>query len=93
MDHFPLIEPNQQSIFGPILVMDRGFGKLRLVKAFCLKNYKILCIAATAGSEHPIVPSSALAAYVEKLKLPRETKTDEFSEEKVSNCRSCWTIH
>ncbi len=59
MDRFPQVEPNSNSSLGPILVMDRGFGKLKLVLSLSAKNFKILTIAAALGSEHPIVPSSA----------------------------------
>jgi hypothetical protein len=68
MGCFPTIEPNITSLSGPILVMDTGFGKLRLVKALARKNFKILTIAAVAGSEHTLVPSSAQEVYLEKLK-------------------------
>lgn len=42
--------------------MDRGFDKLRLVTALVAK---IFIIAAAAGSEHPIVPSSVQESYLE----------------------------
>jgi hypothetical protein len=45
--------------------MDRGFDKLRLVTALGAKNFKILIIAAAAGSKHPIVPSSVQESYLE----------------------------
>ncbi len=85
MDRFPVIEPNTTSLSGPILVMDRGFGKLKLVKALAKKNFKILTIAATAGSEHPLVPSRSLEVFLQKLKRRNKVKkydtSDDDSEE------------
>jgi hypothetical protein len=68
MDRFPQVEPNSISSLGPILVMDRGFGKLKLVTAVGAKNFKILTTAAALGSERLIVPSSTLEF------LPREAE-------------------
>jgi hypothetical protein len=42
MDRFPQIEQNQTNIFGPILVMDQGFEKFRLVKALSLNTKSLL---------------------------------------------------
>jgi hypothetical protein len=82
MDRFPQVEPNSHSELDPILVMDRGFGKLKLVLALGAKNFKILTIAAALGSEHPIVPSSAQESYLEKLrKHYKDNKNDSSDEE------------
>jgi hypothetical protein len=67
-DRFPQIDRNVASLFGPLLVMDHGFGKLKLIKVLAQKNYKIITIAATLGSEHPLVPSTALSTFRNKLK-------------------------
>jgi hypothetical protein len=65
--------------------MDRGFGKLKLVKALGLKNFKVLTIAATLGSEHPIVPSSAQETYLDKLRryhqVTQYNSSDDDAEE------------
>jgi hypothetical protein len=82
-DRFPQIERNVASLFGPLLVMDRGFRKLKLIKVLAQKNYKIITIAATLGSEHPLVPSTALSTFRDKLKKTKRSKTDTLSDDEV----------
>jgi len=66
-ERLPNIEINTGSHLGPIMVMDRGFGKLSILNALAKKNFKILTIAAVVGSEHPIVPSSSVHQFSEKI--------------------------
>jgi len=66
-ERLPNIEINTGSHLGPIMVMDRGFGKLSILNALAKKNFKILTIAAVAGSDHPIVPSSSVHQFSEKI--------------------------
>jgi hypothetical protein len=72
--------------------MEQGFGKLRLVKALGLKNYQILTVAATAGSEHPIVPSSALDAYIEKKKNLKRIKVMSVLKKKILMMNQSWIV-
>ncbi len=48
------------------------------------KNFKLITVAATVGSEHPIVPSSAVAIYRERLlkntSLPKDILANSLSE-------------
>jgi hypothetical protein len=82
MDRFSQVEPNSTSSLGSILVIDRGFGNLKLVLALGAKNFKILTIAAALGSEHPIVPSSAQEIYLAKLREHyKDNKYDSSDEE------------
>ncbi len=81
MDRFPQVEPNSTSSLGPVLVMDRGFGKLKLVLALGAKNFEILTISAALGSKHPIVPSSAQESYIEKLRKHYNDNNYDSSDE------------
>ncbi len=44
-------------------------------------NYKVITIAATLESEHPIVPSTALSAFREKLKKSQQSSPQNLSDE------------
>jgi hypothetical protein len=58
-------------------------GKQKLVISLGAKNFKILPVAAAAGSEHPIVPSSAPEGYLEKLRNHRKATKGDSSDEEV----------
>jgi len=53
-------------------VMDRGFGKMDRVEEVVKKNFKLITVAATLGSQHPFVPTSAMQSYQDKLKQKKK---------------------
>jgi len=67
LDGLPAVQPNDYSPNGPIIVFDRGYGKKKMVDLVRSKNFKLITIAATVGSEHPIVPLSAVDAYHDRI--------------------------
>jgi hypothetical protein len=70
----PSIHENTNSMRGPILACDRGYGKKSFIEMLAEKNFKVITIASPVGSDHPIVGSTTVAGYAEKLKaLSRET--------------------
>jgi hypothetical protein len=48
--------------------MDEGFGKLDRINLLVKKNFKLVTIAATLGSQHPFIPSSLISQNCDKLK-------------------------
>jgi hypothetical protein len=72
----PAVQPNDNSPNGPLIVLDWGCGKKKMVDVFRSKNFKLITIAATVGSEHPIVPLSAVDAYSDHIMK----NTNIFSE-------------
>jgi len=84
LEGLPEVEPNANSPDGPIIVFDRGYGKKKMVDVVQSKNFKLITVAATVGSEHPIVPSSAVAIYRERLlkntSLPKDILANSLSE-------------
>jgi hypothetical protein len=58
IDTLPPIEDNHLSELGPLISCDRGYGKRSVLRYFAEKNFKVITIIATAGSEHPIVTQS-----------------------------------
>jgi len=74
----PDAETNKGLARGPVLVMDRGFGKMDHVEEVMKKNFKLITVAATLGSQHPFVPTiSAMQNYRDKLK--QKKKLEELS--------------
>jgi hypothetical protein len=65
-------------MFGLLLVMDRIFGKLKLIKLLAEENYKVITITTTLGSEHPIVPSDALSLFHDKLKKSQQSNLEKL---------------
>ncbi|MFN9983455.1 MAG: hypothetical protein ACK53Y_26245, partial [bacterium] len=60
LERLPDAETNKGLARGPVLVMDRGFGKMAHVEEVMKKN----TVAATLGSQHPFVPTiSAMQNY------------------------------
>jgi len=67
LEGMPKVEPNANSPDGPIIVFDRGYGKKKMVDVVQSKNFKLITISTTVGSEHPIAKSSAIETYRERL--------------------------
>lgn len=66
MDTLPAMAPNMASTFGPILACNRGYGRKSMVEMFGIWNFKVIAIANSIGSEHPIVGTSAIKDYIQK---------------------------
>jgi hypothetical protein len=67
LDCLPSIDENTQSMLGPIMVCDRGYGKKSVINLLSSRNFKVLTIASTIGSDHPIVGSTTVLSYLEKV--------------------------
>ncbi len=88
LDTMPSIHENTNSMRGPILACDRGYGKKSFIEMLWEKNFKVLTIASPVGSDHPIVGLTTVAGYVAKLKaLNRETiiSMDYVSDDRPKN--------
>ncbi len=72
LERLPDAETNKGLARGPVLVMDRGFGKMDHVEEVVKKNFKLITVAATLGSQHPFVPTSAMQSYRDKLKQKKK---------------------
>jgi hypothetical protein len=77
LECLPDAETNKGLARGPVLVMDRGFGKMDHIEEVMKKNFKLITVAATLGSQHPFVPTSAMQNYRDKLK--QKKKSEELS--------------
>ena len=67
LERIPDPDANHKSHHGPILVMDRGFGKMDHVDVIVQKKMKLITFAATLGSQHPFVTTTSLVSHREKL--------------------------
>ncbi len=65
--YLPTIDENTNSMLGPLLACDREYGKKLILGLLASRNYKVTSIASKIGSEHPIVGSSIVESYVEKI--------------------------
>ena len=54
-------------MLGPIMVCNRGYGKKSVINLFTSQNFKVLTIASTIGSDHPIVGLTTVQSYLEKV--------------------------
>jgi hypothetical protein len=68
LDYLPPVDENVQSMLGPFIACDRGYGKKSIMSLLASKNYKVITIASKIGSENPIVGSSAVESYIDKIK-------------------------
>jgi hypothetical protein len=68
LDYLPAVDKNVQSMLGPFIACNRGYGKKFIMSLLASKNYKVITIASKIGSEHPIVGSSAVEFYIDKIK-------------------------
>jgi hypothetical protein len=57
------------------------YGRWRLLKFLPVNNFKVVTITATADSEHPIVPTSYVKAYLEKTKHKQSEYNDLSNDE------------
>jgi len=73
LDRLPDPKPITNSITGPIIVMDRGFGKMDHVEIVVKKNLKRITVASTLGSQHQFVTTTSLQQHHEKLKKKKES--------------------
>ena len=88
LDNMPSIHDNSNSMHGPILACDRGYGKKSFIEMLGAKHYKVVTIASPIGSDHPIVSSTTVSAYVEKLKAAGITNClnlDDNSDEEATD--------
>ena len=67
LDTLPTVVPNAAFAFGPILACDHGYGKKTTVEMFAKCNFKVVVIANSIGSEYPIVGTSAVKDYIQKI--------------------------
>jgi hypothetical protein len=67
LDTLPAVVPNSASAFGPIMACNCGYGKKTTVELFAKQNFKVVAIANSIGSEHPIVGTSAVKEYTQKI--------------------------
>jgi hypothetical protein len=67
LDYLPTIDENMNSMLGPLLACNRGYGKKSILGLLASKHYKVIMIASKIGSEHPIVGSSIVESYIEKI--------------------------
>ncbi len=80
LDNLPPVDNNESSHGGPIIACDRGYGKKKVIERFAKRNFKVNTIANALGSEHPIIASSKLDAYREKIHLYNIAHTDRNNE-------------
>jgi hypothetical protein len=101
MDRLPPVEKNcNQCDLGPWLACDRGYGKKKVIQMLAEKNGKVITVTATAGSDHPIIPSSVVHSYQEKLKKQQNEDSEEEESlelgdsigQYAANMLSTWTI-
>jgi hypothetical protein len=76
LNYLPQIDENNASMLGPITVCDHGYGKKSLISLLGERNYKVLTIASSIGSEHPIVGSTIVESYVDKINSTVTSTTD-----------------
>jgi hypothetical protein len=68
MDYLPQIEDNTMSMLGPIIACDRSYGKKAIIDLLWAKNFKVLTIAGTVGSGHPIIGTTVVDQYCSKIR-------------------------
>jgi hypothetical protein len=68
LDYLPQIEDNTMSMLGPIIACDRGYGKKAIIELLLAKNFKVLKIAGTVGSGHPIIGTMVVDQYCSKIR-------------------------
>ncbi len=92
LDNMPSIHDNSNSMHGPILACDRGYGKKSFIEMLGAKHYKVVTIASPIGSDHPIISSTTVSAYVEKVKaagiktgLSLDDNSDEEATDELSD--------
>jgi hypothetical protein len=49
------------------MVCNRGYGKKSVINLLSSRNFKVLTIASTIGSDHPIVGLTTVQSYLEKV--------------------------
>jgi len=57
----------RSSMNGPIIAFDRGYGKVSFISLLVRRNYKVITIANSVGSEHPFVGQSVIDALRKKV--------------------------
>jgi hypothetical protein len=68
LDYLPQIEDNTMPMLGPIIACDCGYGKKAIIELLSAKNFKVLTIAGTVGSGHPINGTMAVDQYCSKIR-------------------------
>ena len=59
----------RESMNGPIMACDRGYGKLSFINLLIQRNYKVITIANTVGSEHPFIGSSVIEDFKRRVSI------------------------
>jgi hypothetical protein len=68
LDYLPQIVDNTMSMLGPIIACDYGYGKKAIIELLSAKNFKVLTIAGTEGSGHPIIGTMVVDQYCSKIR-------------------------
>jgi len=79
LDYLPQIDENSESMLGSITVCDRGYGKKSLISLWAERNYKVLTVASNIRYKHPIVGSTIVGSYVDKINSTVTSTTDLVS--------------
>jgi hypothetical protein len=85
LDTLPSADDNTHSLLGPIFVCDRGYGKKSIISLLSERNYKVLTIASKIGSDHPMVGSTVVQMYLEKINLSTLCSHDQAPSELSSD--------
>jgi hypothetical protein len=88
LDYMPSIDDNTHSMLGPLVACDRGYGKKSILFLLASKNSKVITNASQIGSEHPIVGSTVVEPYIDKI----EKSNMANSQESVSELQSIYGV-
>jgi len=68
LDTMPAIGADyRSSMNSPIIAFDRGYGKVSFISLLVRRNYKVITIANSVGSEHSFVGQSVIDALRKKV--------------------------
>lgn len=84
-DTFFQFDENTNSMLGPLIACNRGYGKESILSLPAPKNYKVITIASKIGSEHPIVGSTVVESYIEKIKKNNISNSQQSISDLQSN--------
>jgi hypothetical protein len=85
LDYLPSIDENRNSMLGPFIACDRGYSKKSIITLLASRHYKVITIASKIGLEHPIVGSSVVDFYIEKIKNSQLNATQQSMSDFLDN--------